>query len=71
MYFLLAPGAARAREWPLGVQRFGGAGVRTVTYIGIPALDGNTWPLQWYSEPTVTAPYVEAGRLGAVLGAVG
>ncbi|MEV6168170.1 hypothetical protein AB0L99_08085 [Streptomyces sp. NPDC051954] len=71
MYFLLAPGAARGQQWPLGVQRFCGAGSgsRTVTYVGIPALDGNTWPLRWYSEPTVTAPFVEAGRLRGVVGA--
>ena len=68
MYFLLAPRAARACEWPLGVQRFGGPRGRTVTYIGIPALDGNTWPLQWYSEPTSTMPYVDPGRLHAALG---
>ena len=67
MYFLLAPGEVRRHNWPLGVQQFGGRGARTVTYIGIPALYGNTWPLRWYSEPTVTAPFVEAGRLGAVL----
>ncbi|WP_019063096.1 hypothetical protein [Streptomyces prunicolor] len=71
MYFLLAPGEVRRHNWPLGVQQFGGRGARTVTYIGIPALYGNTWPLRWYSEPTVTAPFVEAGRLGAVLALVG
>ncbi|MBQ1091539.1 hypothetical protein [Streptomyces sp. B93] len=63
MYFLLAPGEVRRHSWPLGVQRFGGRGTRTVTYIGIPALDGNTWPLRWYSEPTATAPYVDPGQL--------
>ena len=67
MYFLLAPGEVREHSWPLGVQRFGGRGSRTVTYIGIPALDGNTWPLRWYSEPTVTAPFVGTGSLRAVL----
>jgi hypothetical protein len=71
MYFLLAPGEVRTHSWPLGVQRFGGRGSRTVTYIGIPALDGNTWPLRWYSEPTVTAPFVETGSLRAVLEGVG
>ncbi|MEV8458813.1 MULTISPECIES: hypothetical protein [Streptomyces] len=40
-----------------------------VTYVGIPALDGNTWPLRWYSEPTTTAPYVDAGALLATLAA--
>ncbi|MBA2945136.1 hypothetical protein [Streptomyces himalayensis] len=68
MYFLLPPGTAKDHAWPLGVQRFGGAGCRTVTYIGIPALDGNTWPLRWYSEPTPTAPYVDPSRLRAALG---
>lgn len=63
MYFLLAPGDVRRHNWPLGVQQFGGRRTRSVTYIGIPALDGNTWPLRRYSEPTVTAPFVEAGRL--------
>ena len=68
MYFLLAPGEVRRHSWPLGVQQFGGGrGSRTVTYIGIPALDGNTWPLRWYSEPTVTAPFVEAGLVHASL----
>ncbi|MGW8062341.1 hypothetical protein ACVV2G_08700 [Streptomyces ziwulingensis] len=67
VYFLLAPGEAAAHDWPLGVQRHGG-GTRTVTYIGIPALEGNTWPLRWYSAPTTTAPYVCAPTLRAALG---
>ncbi|WP_241826855.1 hypothetical protein [Streptomyces graminilatus] len=71
MYFLLAPGEVRKYNWPLGVQRFGEKGSRSVTYIGIPALDGNTWPLRWYSEPTATAPFVEAGRLRTVLESMG
>lgn len=71
MYFLLAPGEVRRHSWPLGVQRFGERGSRAVTYVGIPALDGNTWPLRWYSEPTPTAPYVDAGLLlGVVMGTV-
>lgn len=71
MYFLLAPGEVRRHNWPLGVQQFGGRGARTVTYIGVPALDGNTWPLRWYSEPTPSAPYVNAERLQTVLGLAG
>ena len=70
MYFLLAPGEVRRHNWPLGVQQFGGRGTRTVTYIGIPALYGNTWPLRWYSEPTVTAPYVDQKLLLTAVGAV-
>ncbi|MFE2261829.1 hypothetical protein [Streptomyces griseosporeus] len=67
VYFLLAPGVVHTYDWPLGVQRLGGQGERMVTYVGIPALDGNTWPLRWYSEPTATAPYVDAGALLATL----
>ena len=63
MYFLPAPGEVRRHNWPLGVQQFGGRGARTVTCIGIPARDGNTWPLRWYSEPTPTAPYVAPAPL--------
>ncbi|MCX5361958.1 hypothetical protein OG864_24935 [Streptomyces sp. NBC_00124] len=63
MYFLLAPGEVRRHRWPLGVQRFGERGSRTATYIGVPALDGNTWPLRWYSEPSERTPYVDAERL--------
>ncbi|MFC7265281.1 hypothetical protein [Streptomyces lutosisoli] len=70
MYFLLAPGEVRGHNWPLGVQRFGGVKMRTVTYIGIPALDGNTWPLRWYSEPTGTAPFVEGGVLAGITASV-
>ncbi|MGC9497589.1 hypothetical protein [Streptomyces sp. WG7] len=66
VYFLLAPGEVAAHDWPRGVQRLGGA--RTVTYVGIPALEGNTWPLRWYSGPTATAPYVCAAKLLAGLG---
>lgn len=69
MYFLLAPDTARNHSWPLGVQRFGRS--RTITYVGIPALDGNTWPLRWYSEPTGTAPYVAPLRLREALDCAG
>jgi hypothetical protein len=68
MYFLLAPGEVRKHSWPLGVQRFGGRDPRAVTYIGIPALDGNTYPLRWFSEPTLTAPYVDPEVLLEVTG---
>ncbi|MFC8868141.1 hypothetical protein ACFUAC_10860 [Streptomyces sp. NPDC057148] len=66
VYFLLEPGEVAAYDWPLGVQQLGGR-TRTVTYVGVPALEGNTWPLRWYSVPTVTAPYVCPARLRAAL----
>ncbi|WP_234388149.1 MULTISPECIES: hypothetical protein [Streptomyces] len=70
VYFLLAPGVVRGRDWPLGVQQLGGRDPHTVTvtYIGIPALEGNTWPLRWYSEPTPTAPYVDPDALTIAVG---
>ncbi|GHE45490.1 hypothetical protein [Streptomyces griseoaurantiacus] len=63
VYFLLPPGTARHHDWPPGVQRLPGQGGRTVAYVGVPALEGNTWPLRWYSAPTSTAPHVDAGAL--------
>jgi hypothetical protein len=67
LYFLLPPGAIAAHEWPRGVQLLSGTGTGTVTYVGIPALEGNTWPLRWYSAPTTTAPYVCPLRLRGAL----
>lgn len=65
-YFLLPPATAAERRWPLGVQLFGG-GTRTVTYVGVPALEGNTWPLRWYAPPTRSAPFVDPDRLHAAV----
>ncbi|MFJ4201685.1 hypothetical protein ACIP2Y_18905 [Streptomyces sviceus] len=66
-YLLLAPGEARRHNWSLGVQRFGERGSRAVTYIRVPALDGNTWPLPWDNEPLAGAPFVDAEVLLAVV----
>ncbi|MEH0635332.1 hypothetical protein QBA35_18695 [Streptomyces bottropensis] len=65
VYFLLRPGTVHGHAWLPGVQRFGlnSANMRRVTYVGIPALDGNTYPLRWYSEPTPQTPYVEPESL--------
>lgn len=71
MYFLLAPGEVRRHDWPLGVQQFGGKSTLSLTYIGIPALDGNTWPLRWYSEPTPEVPYVDTESLLTAAGRSG
>jgi len=62
LYFLLPPGTAGEWRWPPGLQLFGSS-TRTVTYVGVPALDGNTWPLRWCSPPTRDAPFVDAARL--------
>ncbi|GAA3500521.1 hypothetical protein GCM10019016_076270 [Streptomyces prasinosporus] len=51
------------------MRRLAGRGDRAVAYVGVPALDGTTWPLRRYSAPTLTSPYVCAVKLGAVPGA--
>lgn len=63
LYFLVPPGSVQRHEWPLGVHRFGMTNIRTVTFVGIPALEGNTWPLRWWSNPTRESPYVDAELL--------
>ena len=69
VYFLLRPGTVHRHAWLPGVQRFGldPTNMRRVTYVGIPALDGNTFPLRWYSEPTPRTPYVEPESLLAAV----
>ncbi|WP_308368404.1 hypothetical protein [Streptomyces sp. ISL-36] len=61
-YFLLPPGTAAAHRWPAPARALtrsdGGA-----AFIGIPAIDGLTWPLGWRSRPTEEDPFVEAGLL--------
>ncbi|MER6997581.1 hypothetical protein [Streptomyces sp. NPDC000410] len=58
MYFLLPPQTAAAHAWPAGTRAItrlsGGA-----AFVGVPALDGFTWPLDWRSLPTAEVPYVD------------
>ncbi|GGP72572.1 hypothetical protein [Streptomyces abikoensis] len=68
-YFLLPPGTAKNYPWPMGVQWF--SGTRTIAYIGVPALTGNTWPLLWYSRPTRAAPFVDPKTLHNVMDPAG
>ncbi|MFG3138951.1 hypothetical protein ACGFZA_22380 [Streptomyces sp. NPDC048211] len=67
MYFLLPPRTAGDRAWPLDVERYGTR--FQVGFVGVPALNGHTWPLMWQSRPTPTAPFVDADRLYEALGA--
>ncbi|MFE7480545.1 hypothetical protein [Streptomyces sp. NPDC057552] len=59
MYFLLKPGIAAALHWPPGVEVMSG-GERDAAFVGVPALDGLTWPLDWRSRPTAESPFVDA-----------
>lgn len=74
LYFLLPPGAAAARAWPYGVQRYTARTRGSVAYVGVPALAGETWPLGWRCVPTADREHLDAellhrtvwGELGGV-----
>ncbi|MEU8541172.1 hypothetical protein AB0C52_14495 [Streptomyces sp. NPDC048717] len=57
VYFLVAPGSTAHRLWPPGVTPFN----RTpghVSYVPVPALTGDTWPLTWGFPPTAPGRFV-------------
>lgn len=60
MYFLVEPGTARAYRWPAGVDALVRRGS---DFVGVPALGGCTYPLDWRSEPTTEDPFVDAALL--------
>ncbi|MEU7279031.1 hypothetical protein AB0A69_09670 [Streptomyces sp. NPDC045431] len=62
LYFLLPPQTARAYAWPAGARALSRNG-RESAFVGVPALDGLTWPLDWRSRPTAEAPFVEPDLL--------
>ncbi|UCM89156.1 hypothetical protein [Streptomyces marincola] len=69
LYFLLPAGAARAFDWPRGARAHGAHAEDAVTFVGVPALRGDTWPLFWFARPTRKRPFVEARLLHVALGA--
>ncbi|MDT9690505.1 hypothetical protein Q5762_19600 [Streptomyces sp. P9(2023)] len=62
LYFLLPPQTAVAHAWPAPARALSRNG-RSEAFVGIPALDGATWPLDWRSLPTTEDPFVEPGLL--------
>ncbi|MGW1296242.1 hypothetical protein [Streptomyces sp. NPDC002533] len=44
-YFLIPPGASEGYDWPPGAKCFGPA--TRDEWVGIPAAEGNTYPLSW------------------------
>ncbi|MDQ1027250.1 hypothetical protein QF035_004832 [Streptomyces umbrinus] len=66
MYFLLPPQSVTGYRWPSGARALG-RGARGWAYVGVPALGGLTWPLEWRSEPTAEVPFVDAGLLHEVV----
>ncbi|MFE4449939.1 hypothetical protein [Streptomyces sp. NPDC056796] len=64
-YFLLPPQSAAAYRWPAGARLIG-RDLRCDAFVGIPALEGRTWPLDWRSRPTGEAPFVDVKLLHEV-----
>ncbi|MFF1376549.1 hypothetical protein [Streptomyces sp. NPDC058308] len=62
LYFLLPPQAAESYAWPVGARALGRS-AGSLAYVGVPALDGYTWPLDWRSRPTSEVPFVEGDLL--------
>ncbi|MFV2117969.1 hypothetical protein ACE14D_05820 [Streptomyces sp. Act-28] len=59
MYFLLPPGTAAGYRWPPGETRVLTRTSGCAAYVGVPAFDGLTWPLDWRSRPTDDVPFVD------------
>lgn len=64
MYFLLAPGSARAYRWPVGAEALVREGA---AFVGVPAVHGLTYPLDWRSLPSAQVPFVDAELLFELL----
>ncbi|MFF1507928.1 hypothetical protein [Streptomyces sp. NPDC058326] len=62
LYFLVPPGTVAGYDWPAPARALSGGG-RSESYVGIPALHGLTWPLDWRSRPTIEDPFVETELL--------
>ncbi|WP_371258652.1 hypothetical protein [Streptomyces sp. CC53] len=56
-YFLLPPGSTVRNRWPAAAVRFNGAGPER-SYVPVPALAGDTWPLSWLCPPTEPGRFV-------------
>ncbi len=64
-YFLLAPGESAEHDWPPGARRFARSGQDE--YIGVPAPEGNTYPLGWGAGAPEAGEFVDAELLHGVL----
>ncbi|MFH9496319.1 hypothetical protein ACIRIR_19295 [Streptomyces globisporus] len=57
VYFLVPPGSTAGRPWPQEVTTFNSATGR-ISYVPVPALGGDTWPLMWRHPPTRAGRFV-------------
>ncbi|MGC5394652.1 hypothetical protein ACPXCP_02740 [Streptomyces sp. DT20] len=67
MFFLLPPGTARGHRWPVGSEALVREGA---AFVGVPALEGLTYPLDWRSLPTAEVPFVDTELLFELLNGV-
>ncbi|MDT0310034.1 hypothetical protein RM780_24210 [Streptomyces sp. DSM 44917] len=67
LYFVLPPGTVASYGWPSLAQVYAAPPVDTVTWMGVPALSGDTWPLFWFARPTLERPFVEARMLHQIV----
>ncbi|MEU2247026.1 hypothetical protein [Streptomyces sp. NPDC019224] len=67
VYFLVPPGTAGAHRWPAGAEALVRKGS---DFVGVPALHGLTYPLDWRSRPTAQDPFVETALLFELLAKV-
>lgn len=67
MYFLLPPGSARTYRWRVGAEALVREGA---AFVGVPALYGLTYPLDWRSLPTAQVPFVDTELLFELLNGV-
>ncbi|MFJ9624757.1 hypothetical protein [Streptomyces sp. NPDC101181] len=57
VYFLVPAGSTAGRPWPREVTTFNAATGR-VSYVPVPAIGGDTWPLMWRYPPRVAGRFV-------------
>ncbi|WP_328872098.1 hypothetical protein OHT76_19370 [Streptomyces sp. NBC_00287] len=64
-YFLLAPGESVEHEWPPGARKYTRSS--RDEYVGVPAPEGNTFPLSWRCGAPEAGEFVDAELLHGVL----
>jgi hypothetical protein len=62
VYFLVPAGSTAGRPWPRGATTFNAATGR-ISYVPVPALGGDTWPLMWRYPPTCAGRFVHTSIL--------
>lgn len=66
MYFLLPPQTVFEHTWPSGARALS-RNSKGEAFVGVPALYGFTWPLNWRSRPSLEAQFVDARMLNDVV----